>query len=201
MSRVAFILAVVVAGCGVSIGGAPSDHTSGDPGQPGATLDASEGSSPGSDDPIGPGSGDTGSDSGSGTTGNTLDAQTFLHDIGEHLCNEAFKCAGEFPGSGGDFSDLWGASKNACYAILDAYYQVDGVADEVTSGNIAYDPGAALDCIASITYGSCSNFWQNGAGFGASCAQALVGSADAGEACVVDFDCSGQLLCHQGVCQ
>lgn len=204
MSRFAFLLAAVAAGCGVSITGAPADHT-GDPGQPGTTIDAGDGTgNTGSDDPAGPGSApgsDPGSDSGSDTTTNTLAADTFLHDIGEHLCNEAFKCAGEFPGSGGDFADLWGASKNACYAIMDAYYEIDGVADEVTNGNIAYDPDAAVDCLASITYGSCSNFWQNGASFGASCGQALAGSANAGDACVVDFDCSGQLLCHQHTCQ
>ena len=219
MSRLA-VLAVIVAaatatvavGCGATVTGDPGteNNNGGNNGGGGRRLAVAVGGGGGGggggglspDGGISGAAPDAPPSGGADAGGSTLSPHTFLDRVGEKECNEAFKCEDEFPGTQTQFDDDWGTSTTDCYSLADTDLEGAATQEEVAKGNIAYDPDAAEQCLEGMTYGSCSNFFQNGASFPDICAQALVGTATKGQPCVVDYDCEGDLLCSQntGTC-
>ena len=61
---------------------------------------------------------------------------------------------------------------------------------QIVAGKITFNPADAASCIAGITFGTCTEFWQTGGNFPQACATALVGTVADGGACVTHIDCT-----------
>jgi hypothetical protein len=182
-----FALLVMLAGCGVEVTG--SRHQEPNPGPTqGDTPDAAGSTvTPPDDAATSPGTPDA--------PAQQAEARAFLHEAGVKQCDEAYKCESSYPGTQSQFETDWGTSQTNCYDVLDAYYAVTAVQAEVDAGKSVFDASSAAQCLAGITYGSCSTFWQNGAVFPTVCDNVFTGTVPKGGACVVDEDCQGALAC------
>ncbi|MEO8548751.1 MAG: hypothetical protein ABI678_02215 [Kofleriaceae bacterium] len=131
-----------------------------------------------------------GSGSGGGG-GGSISATDFLSRIDQKDCDEAFTCQASFPTMTGEtFADDYGASAQECYADAAAYEMASVVESEITAGKIHFDGAAAAQCIAGITFTTCSAYWSTGGDYPAACDTAMVGTIADGAACVVDHDCA-----------
>jgi hypothetical protein len=155
----------------------------------GCTPATGPGSTGDDDGPIGNNlDGGTGSGSGSAS----VSATEFVTALDHGYCDEAWVCKSSYP-SGADvsFSDAYGNSNQQCYDYALAYEQNSVIDSEIAAGHITYDPIAAAQCLATITYpSSCSTFWNNGPDYPTACTTALVGTAQNGASCLVDWDCA-----------
>lgn len=135
--------------------------------------------------------GNGGGSGGGGGGGGSISATDYLSRMDQKYCDEAFTCQASFPAMTGEtFADDFGASAQDCYADAAAYEMASVVESEIAAGKIHFDGTAAAQCIAGITFGTCSAFWTNGGDYPAACDTAMVGTIADGGACVVDYDCS-----------
>jgi hypothetical protein len=185
MHRLALL--VMLAACGVEVSGSHKQQPNPNPTQ-GDNADAGTTTITPPDDA---GTSTTEPDAAVQQTG----ARDFLHEAGVQQCDEAYTCKSSYPGTSTQFKTDWGTSKSNCYDVLDAYYEVTAVQTEVDAGKSVFDPTSAASCLAGITFGSCSTFWQNGAVFPSVCDNVFTGTVPKGSPCVVDEDCQGALAC------
>lgn len=143
-----------------------------------------------------------GSGSGTNTGGGGITATQFLTQLDQKDCDEGFACMASFPTTTGNtFADEFGTSVQDCYAQAASNEMASTVESEITAGKIQFDPAAAAACVASIMYGTCADYWANGAMEASACDTAMVGTVADGGACVVDYDCSNvQSICTSGKC-
>lgn len=161
----------------IAILGACASSPSGKTGGPGGDDGDDTGSNPGGSDD--PGSADP----------ITVDA--FLQQMAKVDCDEAFACKASFPtDAGGTFDELYGSTATDCYAMANMYNDPVKVASEITAGKIHFDGSAAATCVAGITFGTCTEYWDDGGDYPAACDGAISGTIADGSACVVDYDCS-----------
>ena len=155
----------------------------------------------GGDNGSGSNTGGNGSCNGSGTTGG-ITATQFLTQLDQKDCDEGFACQASFPTTAGQtFQDAFGTSVQDCYAESASYEMAATVESEITAGKIHFDPVAAAACVASITYGTCADYWANGPMEAAACDTAMVGTIADGGACLVNDDCSNvQSSCTNSKC-
>jgi hypothetical protein len=148
-----------------------------------------------------PPDGPPGGDGGTGPT-----ATEFLQAMAGKDCTEAFMCMSSFvPATTGDtFADEWGASVTDCSNDPTDLSNDANVESEIIKGNIVFDAAEAATCLAGITYGTCTDFWTNGAMYPTACNDALYGLVADGGACVTDYDCAGtdttDSVCTTGKC-
>ena len=156
----------------------------------GSAPDGSTGGN-GSGTGSGTGNGDgTGSGSGTGT-GTGMTATKFLDEVGHKICDEAFMCKASFPTDfGGTFEEIFGTSASQCYTESLASFEPMIVEQKITAGTIKWNAADATTCLAGVTFGTCTEFWQNGPNMPAACDTALVGTIADGQACAVDLECS-----------
>lgn len=144
----------------------------------------------------GGGGGDgTGSGSGSGSGGGGgggITATAFLAGMAQKFCDEAFTCKSSFPTDEGvTFDQAFGASAAACVTDAETYDMPAQVEAQITAGKIQFNGTDAATCVNGITFGTCATFWSTGPDMPAACDTAMVGTVADGQACVVDYECSG----------
>lgn len=133
--------------------------------------------------------GGEGSGSGSGSGSAALTPTEFVTGLDHGYCDEAWTCKSSYPGS--SFSSDYGNSNQQCYDLAFAYEQNSVIESQVAMGKITFDPIAAAQCLATITYpSSCSTFWNDGPDYPTACTTALVGMVANGQTCLVDWDCA-----------
>ncbi len=117
------------------------------------------------------------------------------------ICDSAFACRMQFPGSTSEFASDFGASQADCYALA-AQVDVPAVIDgDVASGEIVFDPAEGAVCLAGLGR-DCATFWQQGPTGQAPCEMAIVGTVADGGACHDDWDCAWTSGCNaQHQCQ
>lgn len=143
----------------------------------------------------GGGSGDgTGSGSGTGTGGGGgggMTASTFLDEMNKKFCDQSFTCKASFPSDWGiTFDQAFGASASECYAQAAQDVPAAQVEAQIAAGKITFNAADAAACVAGVTFGTCTEFWQQGPQLPAACDTALVGTVADGGACVTHIDCA-----------
>ncbi len=177
MKRFSIVLVSVLAACAAEAppdtgGGGDNNNTGG-----------------GGGDGTGSGSG-TGTGSGGGGGNGSISATSFLAEIATKICTQAFSCQASFPTDwGATFAEIFGASSSACVADAAAADEPAKVEQQITAGKIKFNGADAASCVAGITVGQCTEFWNDGPQFPASCDTALVGTVADGAACVTHIEC------------
>jgi hypothetical protein len=168
-------LASVLAACGV---GAPPSPTGGGNG---------DGTGGGAGDGTGGGNGS----GGGGGGGNGITATSFLAQMAQKFCDQAFMCQATFPADAGvTFADAFGASSQECVSDSAAADMPAQVEAQIAAGKIKYNGADAAACVSGLTFPACAMFWDQGPNYPAQCANALVGTVADGGACVVGWECS-----------
>lgn len=118
-------------------------------------------------------------------------ATQFLDKLGHKDCDQAFTCKTSFPTDWGiTFDEAFGATASECYAgWLDGWDPAQ-VEKQINAGTIKWNVADANDCIAGMTFGTCTEYWQDGPQMPDSCSTALYGTIADGQACVVDLECA-----------
>lgn len=137
--------------------------------------------------------GGSGSGSGSGGGGGGgLTATAFLSQIAQKFCDEAFMCKSTFPTDAGvTFDQAFGASASACVSDAAAADMPAIVEQQITAGTIKYNAADAATCVSGLTFPACTTFWTAGPTAPPACSTAIVGTIADGQACLVDYECSG----------
>lgn len=157
-------LSLALASCGVEIGEPPD-------------VDQSNGK------------GDDDDDGGGNNT--PLTATRFLARIGVQYCDESFRCKATYPEGTDVFEDDFGASRQACYDGVDAYYRPALVEQSIAAGRVIFSAIAADACLDGVSYPQqCSMFWDTAPVFPNACDVTLLGTVPDGAACVSIFDCA-----------
>lgn len=178
MKRFSIILVSVLAACAAE---APPD------GGGGGTNNTGGG---GDDTGSGGGSGSGSGGSGGGGNNGSINATSFLSQIATKICDQAFSCQTTFPTDwGATFAEIFGASASACVSDAATSDEPAKVEQSITAGKIKFNGADAATCVAGITVGTCSTFWNDGPTFPAACATAMVGTVADGAACSTHIEC------------
>jgi hypothetical protein len=181
---IAFI--VLLAACGVETG-TSGDQTKQDGSGSGSDSDNDPGD--GSDDDPKPGPGD---DPGTGGT-SELTPSKFFDEMGHKLCDHAHSCRASFPVNDWEsFEDYWADTPDQCYPQFLAVYEPAELEQAFKAGTIKFTVADATTCLAGITFGTCSEFWDDGASMPAACDTAVIGTVQDGGACVIDLECANE---------
>jgi len=131
-----------------------------------------------------------GSGSGSGSAPPPMTVMKYLTELGSKQCAAAFACQATYPTTEPvSFESLYGTSESTCNPTVVASYEPELIDAEVTAGNIYFNGGAAMTCLAGLTAPDCATFWTTGKISLATCRQVFHGTASDGDTCVVDQDC------------
>jgi hypothetical protein len=142
----------------------------------------------------GGGGGGSGDDSGGGGDPSSMTATKFLDELGKKFCDQAFSCRSSFPTDEGiTFQEAFGATQQQCYADSLEWNEPQKVEQQIAAGKIKWNAADAAGCLAGITFGSCTQFWDQGPSMPASCDTALVGTVADGGACVTHLECVNAL--------
>jgi hypothetical protein len=138
----------------------------------------------------GDGSGGGGDDSGDGGDPSSMTATKFLDEVGRKFCDQAFSCKSSFPTDEGiTFQEAFGATQQQCYADSLEWNEPQKVEQQIAAGKIKWSAADAAACLSGISFGSCSQFWNEGPNMPAACDTALVGTVADGGACVTHLEC------------
>jgi hypothetical protein len=119
-----------------------------------------------------------------------------LERVVEMTCNQAHDCRASFPLGEQFFTQIFGASVEACIPLLRDEFRFEATLAAIDAGRILYDGADASACLEWASERTCDELW-NGSDETepTSCQNAFVGTVAEGGTCAVDMECSGDLGC------
>jgi hypothetical protein len=137
--------------------------------------------------------------------GDDLTAAGAVEESYRVFCERAFECRESYPGTEAEFALRLGADEGACVAMLidDADPSPSQYQRSVDEGRIAFDAGAASECLAYYRDLTCAEVWDDpSSGEPAACRATFEGLVPEGGDCVMAADCADDgFLCSNAECQ
>jgi hypothetical protein len=118
-----------------------------------------------------------------------LTASGYLERIAAIYCDQSFACRAEFPEQS-EFEAQWGVTIEACRKELLAEWQPAAIETEIAKGRVAYDGAAAVACLETVAFASCTEYWQRGIEWADACYHVMVGQVETGGLCDTEYACT-----------